>query len=273
MSHCSDFIYRYDGSFDGLLCCVFASYAQNEIPADILPPAVPLPLLYTEKPIRFEAEKASRVLASIPRKISRPALQFVRHAFLTCLPQKELYILLFLRKGYRYGPAVMNMLRDDVVHTLNKAVLYLLNESHLLKGFLRFSVFNNVLAAEMEPKNFVLPLLDRHFRERYPEERFLIYDKAHAMALVYQPYRSVVIPVDALEMPQPDAEEQAVRQLWQLFYDTIEVQGRHNPACRMSHMPKRYWQYMTEFGGSPAKPRCFAPYAAIPPGSGRDKGW
>ena len=32
-----------------------------------------------------------------------------------------------------------------------------------------------------------------------------------------------------------------------MFYDTIEVPGRRNHKCRMTHMPKRYWKHMTEF--------------------------
>lgn len=244
----SDLIYRYDGSFDGLLCCVFESYEKKELPMDILLPDAAQPMLFSIKEIPTDMQKARRVLDSIPKKIGASALNFVRHAFLTCLVQKELHILLFLRLGYRHGPSVMNMLTDDVVNKLTKAVKHLERESHLLKGFLRFSIFNNILVGEIEPKNFVLPLLSQHFCERYPEERFLIHDKTHGMGLVYQPYQSAVIPIEALELPEADEEEQSFRELWQLFYDTIAIQGRYNPQCRMSHMPKRYWKYMTEFG-------------------------
>lgn len=246
----SNLMYRYDGSFDGLLCCVFESYDKKEIPMDILLPGIPQTMLFPVKEIKTDSQKSSRVLTSIPKKMGIDALDFVRRAFLTCFTQKELYILLFLRMGYRYGPSVMSMLANDVVNTLFKVVKHLDNESHLLKGFLRFSIFNNVLVAEIEPKNYVLPLLTQHFCERYPQEHFLIYDKTHGMALVYQPYRSTVIPIEELELPEPNEQEQSYRNLWQLFYDTIEVQGRHNPKCRMGHMPKRYWKYMTEFGGT-----------------------
>jgi probable DNA metabolism protein len=256
-----DVIYRYDGSFDGLLCCVFESYDKKEIPLDIFSPDASQSQLFAGKEIPTDLAKAKRVLASIPKKLSRPALDFVRHAFLTCLDQKELYILLFLRLGYRYGPSVMTMLTNDVVDKLFKAVKHLNRESHLLKGFLRFSIANNVFVGEIAPKNFVLPLIAQHFCERYPEECFLIHDKTHGMGLVYQPYQSAVIPIGGLEVPEADEEEQTFRELWQLFYDTIAIQGRYNPQCRMSHMPKRYWKYMTEFGGSqktlPAKlPSC-----------------
>ena len=73
------------------------------------------------------------------------------------------------------------------------------------------------------------------------------------MALLYQPYQSAIISIDDLELPAPDEEEQSFRELWRIFYDTIEIQGRHNPKCRQSHLPKRYWKYMTEFGDSQIK--------------------
>jgi probable DNA metabolism protein len=259
MSTQADLTYYYDGSFDGLMCCVFESYDKKEIPIDILVDSA-VPQLFAGRPIPTDLRKSGRVLASIPQKLGPAALYFVRHAFLTCLPQKELYILLFLRLGYRHGPSVMNMLTDDIVNTLFKAVNHLTRESHLLKGFLRFSICNGILVAEAAPKNFVLPLLTQHFCERYPEERFLIVDKTHGMGLMYQPYQARVIPVADLEPPTLDDDEQTFRELWRLFYNTIAIKERYNPTCRMSHMPKRYWQYMTEFGSPPddARPKLAA---------------
>ena len=35
--------------------------------------------------------------------------------------------------------------------------------------------------------------------------------------------------------------------MWRSFYHTISIEGRYNPNCRMTHMPKRYWGDMTEF--------------------------
>ena len=249
----SDIVYRYDGSFDGLLCCVFESYEQREIPLNILPlDAEELPLFPSRK-IASDPQKAQRVLRSIPAKIGPAALTFVRHVFLTCLDRKELYTLLFLRLGYQHGPAVLNMLTNDVVSSLQKAVKHLGNESHLLKGFLRFSIINNVLVGEIEPKNYVLPLMATHFCERYPEEHFLIHDRTHAMALVYKPHEAAIIPLTTLELAEADEEEQKFRRLWQLFYNTIAIKERYNPRCRMTHMPKRYWQCMTEFIHYPEK--------------------
>lgn len=245
--------YVYDGSFEGMMCCVFESYAEKELPVDILSADTSQGVLFSVKEIVTDAQKAERVLASIPARMGYPALDLVRHAFLTCLPQKELYILLFLRLGYRNGNSVMNMLTDNVVVALSKAVRHLKNESHLLKGFIRFSIFNNALAAEIQPKNYVLPLLSNHFIQRYPQEHFLIYDKTHGMALVYRPCQAKIIGMEDLQLPEADEQEKSYRKMWQMFYETIEVEGRHNPRCRMSQMPKRYWKFLTEFGVSGIK--------------------
>ena len=91
----SDVIYHYDGSFDGLLCCVFECYEKKEMPVDIVLPDTAPPLLFSGKRIPTDLQKARRVLASIPKKMGPSALNLIRHAFLTCLTQKELYILQF----------------------------------------------------------------------------------------------------------------------------------------------------------------------------------
>lgn len=246
-------IYRYDGSFDGLLCCVFESYEKKEIPAAILSPDADQTMLYPEREIESDPEKSARVLSAIPRKIGPEALGFLRRSYLTCLPGKERHMLLFLRKGFRRGPETLTMLTDETVGTLRKAVRFLENESHLLMGFLRFSDFNGAMAAEIEPKNFVLPLLAPHFCARYPGERFLIYDRTHGMALLHLPGKAAVFPAEDFQLPEPDPGEREIRALWRLYYREAEVEGRHNPRCRMGHMPKRYWNCMTEFCG-PEKP-------------------
>lgn len=242
-----DLIYRYDGSFEGLLCCVFESYEKKEIPAAVLSPDADQTTLLPEREVPADPEKAARVLRSIPAKLGPEALGFVRRAYLTCLPEKERHIFLFLRLGYRRGPEVMRMLADPTVNALFKAVNFLEREAHLLKGFLRFSDFGGALAAEIEPKNFVLPLLAPHFCARLPREKFLILDRTHGMAVVHRPGGLAVLPADGLELPAPDESECEARELWRLYYRTAEVQGRHNPLCRRSHMPERYWSCMTEF--------------------------
>ena len=243
----TDLVYAYDGSFEGLMCCVFESYARKEIPSVIRPPGVQPSLFDTSKWIEADEHKADRVFNSIPLKISSQAQELVKLGFLTCAPNKELLIYHFLRLGFKVGSKVMTMLTDDTVCSLQKAVHHLTKESHKYKGFVRFSIYGEVLVAVIEPKNFVLPLLSLHFCDRFHNEAFMIYDKTHSMALTYQSQKAELIFVDELTLPKVDATEIEYRRLWKQFYKTIAIEGRYNPRCRMTLMPKRYWGQMTEF--------------------------
>ena len=249
--------YRYDGSFEGFLCCIFDSFYRQEFPAAILSEEDPQGILYPERYVETDFPHAQRVFASLSKRISKRAEQFVSKAFLTCLPERELLLLRFLRMGYRDGDSVMNRLADDTVHELHRAVQYLNNEVHYYKEFLRFSEQNKTLAAVISPKNHVLPLIAPHYCGRYPEETFLIYDDVHHEALVYRPYESVIAPLEHFSLEAPEEQELQFRALWKCFYDAIAIEGRYNPKCRMNHMPKRYWNNMTEFQGDtciPGKP-------------------
>lgn len=239
--------YEYDGTFEGFLSCVFESFERRETPLDIQPSGAPQLTLNPLRPVKTDLHKAERVRRSIPLRISQDAMELTEHVFLTFLEHKELYMLKFLQMGFSIGPDVTRLLQDDTVCALLKAQKHLYNESHRFKQFLRFSVTGRVLAAVIKPMNQVLPLIAPHFTDRYPEEAFLIYDETHGMALVHRPGEAAIVPVDSFVIDDPDEQEQMYRDLWCDYYDTIAIEGRYNPKCRMNHMPKRYWDTMTEF--------------------------
>lgn len=241
--------YIYDGSFDGMLCCIFTAIAEKELPADIFPETDPQFSLCPPRFIETDPEKARRVRGSIPKKISPEALYWVENGFLSCEKQKERLILDFLRKGYQAGPKITRMLWDSTVSKLQKAVQFVDNEAHLLKGFLRFSQRGTVLAATISPKNSVLPRLAPHFSERLPEEPFLIHDTTHQMALIHLPGKCGIVPADSIELPAIDETEARYQAIWRQFYETIAIEDRLNPKGRMTHCPKRYWVNMTELCG------------------------
>lgn len=243
--------YRYDGSWDGLLCCLFETYDRKELPQAVYSHEDVQQTLYPALEIVTDPNQVDRVKRAMLPKIGPDAKELAEHAFLTCLPQKEVWILRFLRLAFRHGPTVMNMLTQPAVHTLNKAVLHLQHESHQYQGFVRFSVSQGALWSVIEPKNQVLPLLAPHFCQRFQNETFLIYDKTHDQALVYQNGRREILPLLAFEPPEPDETELRYRKLWHTFYDSISIRDRENLRRRMNHMQKRYWNHLTEMQYNP----------------------
>lgn len=204
------------------------------------------PTLFAQQTIITDTQKARRVRESIPKKISHEAQTLVETVFLSCLANKEIALLRFLWLGYRKGARVLAMLGHPDVQRVLDAEKHLRSETHLLTGFVRFSDYGGVLGATITPKNFVLPFLAPHFVARYPHEEFLIFDKNHRAALVYQNRRQTIVPLEDIQFPQADEMELAYRALWKHFYNTVSIKARENPRCRMTHMPKRYWENMTE---------------------------
>ena len=93
MYHRTDVVYQYDGSFDGLLCCVFRAFYQKEEPLEIRPAEEAQPTLLSAVTVPTRPDQARRVLRSIPEKIAPAALRWVELAFLSCMEEKELAIL------------------------------------------------------------------------------------------------------------------------------------------------------------------------------------
>ena len=239
-------VYEYDGSFDGLLCCIYESYTQKELPAAFFRTGELEPCLYEVRAVTTDAAHARRVYEGF-RRFSPEVGPFLRRAYWTCLPEKELAIYRFAAKLYREGKPLLQRLSDETYHPLLRAVRQLNGELEQYRGFVRFSDIGGVLAAEIEPKNRVLPLLRQHFCDRYANEAFFIYDRTHKELLVYAKRHSRILPMDSLQLALPSDEEVAFRRLWKRFYEAIAIKERYNPRCQNTFMPKRYRGTMTEF--------------------------
>lgn len=238
-------MYVYDGSFEGLLCCVFESYEKKEMPVEIKNDCI---TLYEIKFIALDESKAERVLNGIIKKIGYDALDYIKRAFLTTFADKDLFILRFIKAGFKYGARVFERMTDGDVMPLLKIVKLIDREARCFLQFIRFFEYNGALISIIEPEHNVLPLIAGHFATRLPLERFMIYDKIHGSAAVYSDKELDIIALDGYELPADiEDDEQKYRKLWKMFYDTIEVKERHSELRRMNHLPKKYWKNMTEF--------------------------
>ena len=238
-------VFQYDGTYDGFLCCIYESYVHKEFPIAFCSDEECWSL-YEVRYIVTNRSHAQRVLRSIV-KISPDAADLLRRAFLTCLEEKEIRLYAFVQKLYKEGPAFLRNRSDPVYYPIAKALRHMSGELEKLRGFVRFSDYNGILGGEIEPKNRVLPLLRRHFCDRYANESFFLYDRTHREILLYTKGKSRIFPVDSLQLDTPDEREVHYRTLWKRFFDTVSIQERYNPRCQNTFLPKRYRNTMTEF--------------------------
>ena len=209
----TEMIYEYDGSFEGFLTCIFESYAQKEVLTAIsCGEDIPF-MLFPVRTVLTDRDHAARVYRKVV-KLSPEAADLLRRGFLTCLPDREMHLYRLVVKLLEEGPRVLRDLSDETLYPILRAVRHLNGEVHQYKGFVRFSDLGGVLGGEIEPKNRVLPLLRRHFCDRYRNERFFLYDRTHQEALFYAEGRSAVRPLEHFQMAPPDEAEARYRLLW-----------------------------------------------------------
>ena len=247
MSDGSTIAYLYDGSFEGMLSVVYESYYRKERPVLIFSLDEPQETLYPVYEVVTNLDQAQKVEASIVKKISSYGLHLVRNCYYSAESGREEIILNFLRTGFRVGPRVTNMLAHEHVAPLLDRAQRVSREAVAYRNFARFSEYDGVLAAVISPINFVLPLVAPYFCDRFPSERFLLYDDTHSAAFLYQDGKGELLRVEGLELPPPNQKEAEYRLMWKRFYDAIAIEARINHKRRMGHMPKRYWRHLTEF--------------------------
>lgn len=239
-------VYRYDGTFAGFLTCVWDALESKAEPTAFLLSA-DSPTLWEERAIEADSTRARRLYAALAQRVSPAFRTFIARGFLTCLPEKELALFALIRRGFREGDRVRLDLSNPVMARVNLALTKMWTEWDHLKGFIRFSDLDGVLVGEIEPKNRVLPLLASHFAARYPCERLVLYDRTHREVFVSDRGQWKLLPAEDFHMGPAGTQERAFRAMWRKYYQTIAIEGRLNPKCQSTHLPKRYRHVMTEF--------------------------
>ena len=212
------------------------------------------PSLYDERAVETDEALARRVYRRLVKRLGKGGMEFITQGFLTTIDHKERRLCEIIELGLRTGPGVERRIGHEQVLQVSGAVRHLQREVDHVLGFVRFADCGGVLAGAITPKNQVLPLLRIHFCDRLAGEHFLLFDKTHSQLLIHQPGgenggrgRWAIIEAGDFTIPPPGEEERRYQDLWRRFYDTLAIPGRYNPACRQSHMPKRFWGDMTEF--------------------------
>ena len=128
-------------------------------------------------------------------------------------------------------------------------------EKHRMEAFVRFQLTKDGLYYSIiQPDYNVLPLISKHFEDRYADQQWLIYDARRKYGIYYnlKEVAAVQISFDiALNDKQQlatihDEKEELYQQLWQQYFSSVNIAARKNMKLHIQHMPKRYWRYLVE---------------------------
>lgn len=244
-----DLIYIYDGSFDGLLTAIFDSFKNHELPLAITNDSNIQEDLFCEyKCIKTDTAKAKRVSKSISEKVSHEALTDIYYTYLSDTKNKGRICLEYVHTAFRFGKNVKSHMTIECVFSVISSIKRVKNEAHQFIEFIRFEELDGgVFYSKISPRCDILEIVSKHFQKRFPTMPWLIHDLTHNKCAVYNGNSLYITPAHSAPKLSRTDDELKFRKYWKRFYDTIEIKERHNERCRSSHMPKRFWDNMTEF--------------------------
>lgn len=239
--------YIYDGTFEGLLTCVYHHYYTDRANGIFTKDNYQANMFCSYMEVETNPAKAQRVYDAIQNKISDYDLRSVYRAFLSSIPGKEMIILKYIVFGFRKGSSVSSLHGNPIVNDFQAILKKVSVETERMLQFVRFSVMEgDVLYAEIEPDHDVLELIHTHFCDRFKNEPFIIRDVGRDKAMIAYQKHWYISSFDDDMVPAISSEEADYRSLWKTFFDNIAIKERKNSRCQRQFMPERYWKHLTE---------------------------
>lgn len=247
-------IIAYDGSWYGLMTLIFEVYEYRmDVHAISRNNETTQQHLFGEKHLVYtDSNKAERVLKGIVLKAGKDVVQELYCAYLS--EQNDIELLILRLVQYYLGSKVKvsaNYGHEDVLK-LKQITKSVSRERHRFKAFVRFRQMEDGLyMARIEPDFNILPLISSHFKNRYADQLWLIYDVKRDYGIYYD--KSEVtevhfdfIPSDQNVMDKAHENELLYDDLWKRYFQSVNIKERKNMKLHIQHVPKRYWKYLNE---------------------------
>ncbi|MEP3371277.1 MAG: TIGR03915 family putative DNA repair protein [Maribacter dokdonensis] len=245
----------YDGSFNGFLTAVFTGFEQKLTHADIQKNNQLQSGLFAENETIFtNVEKAQRVWNGVQKK-SYTAIKNIYFSFLSEHNNIEALLYHYIQKlmgSKYYGSTDFS---DDGVLKINQLAHKVGREKHRMEAFIRFQLTkDNVYFANIEPDFDVIPLISKHFRNRYADQQWIIYDVKRKYGIFYDLHTVEIISLDLTDIHSNTIEKSSVftdeefeyQDLWNNYFKSSTIKSRINTKLHVQHVPKRYWKYLSE---------------------------
>jgi probable DNA metabolism protein len=250
--------FTYDGTFEGLLSCVFEAFEKKRFPQQIFKQEVSQ--FFTENyHIETDEQKANRVVAGLRKKISKSAVQMLFTCWLSELEGIEMLLFNYICKAFKAPKSIELNFADTDVLELSKIFRKVQREAERMRQFVRFQkTADDYFFAAIKPIYNVLPMVANHFEDRFADQQWVIYDIKRKFALYYNLKKTEIIQIEDLQIDFQTgklhqellAEEELYFQSgWKQYLRSISIKERKNLRLQRQFMPKRFWNYLTEKQG------------------------
>lgn len=247
----------YDGSFEGLMTAVFEVFEYKYDVVEIVAQQN-----YSQENFFAETHevitdftKSDRVLKKLEENLGKQGISQLMMVYLSERKDLERLILSVIRHSIKYPK--QNILQDfgnEDILEISKICRSVSRERHRMLAFVRFELLQDeVYFAKIEPDFNVLPLIRKHFKERYADQKWMIFDLKRHYGIFYDlkevhlftPNSSQLQNFRNSEQFHHD-EEKKYQTLWQRYFVKTGIPERKNMKLHIQWVPKRYWKYLTE---------------------------
>jgi len=244
-------IYRYDGSFAGLLTLL-----ARLLPDRILPDAIGVDPpqqqgLFTEvTTVETDQLLVEQFWEELSARLAPSCLKLVRLAFLADRAERELMICRYLLLAWETGKGIGNMLAHPHVAPLWKLSQQVGREAHRYLGFVRFQeVEGGFYYAGIAPDHRILSLIAPHFAARFRDQQWVIHDNTHGEGIIHDRHRRdwLILPMDVHAEPDLTPAEERFQALWRSYFSTLAIAERENLRLQQSKVPLKVRPWLVEF--------------------------
>lgn len=240
----------YDSTFNGFLSVVFEIYRQHLDVGEIHPDRSDSPCNLFMLPFRIETseESAQRLKRAISNQASPEILSTLDAAFRSEEDGIEMKILAYLRKMFLgTDPTYAKNPTSDEMLPIFMTARSVRREVGGMLGMVRFNRMpDGTYFSEIEPKYDILELLIGHFRGRFANERWVIYDSKRGFGVYYDGKNPVEMSIPNIRQVSAMNSSDNFVQLWQDYYKSIAIKERENPKLMKQCLPVRYWKHLPE---------------------------
>ena len=209
----------------------------------------PLPLFYDGLfTVVTDEEKAGRVWRGLQKKLSSTALACLAQCWLAEEPETPMLLFRYIRKAIDAPRSIETNFADLDVLEFSRMWKRVDWERIRLLQFVRFQkAADGTFFAAVEPEKNALPLVTEHFKDRFSDQRWLIYDIKRAYGYYYdlKEVRQVTFGEDSreghlvtgmLDESLMDGDEQLFQSLWKnLFQGNLHQGTPQSPEAQAGH--------------------------------------
>lgn len=245
----------YDGNFEGFLCAVFDVYEYKLKDVNIVIEDRHQPSMFSSPhKVHYNSRHSERVWKGLQNKLSPGALEQVYRTFLSELEGIENVLLRYIQYAFSSKSSMEQDYGNPDVLMVVQTAKKVWREKHRMEAFVRFQkTADDLYYAVIEPDFNVLPLLEKHFKTRYADQQWMIYDAKRKYGLHYDLNGVSNVQITFAENNSHvrsasiyDESEEIYQRLWQQYFKSVNIAARKNTKLHIQHMPKRYWKYLTE---------------------------